>query len=107
MLRQRGASGAFILAILAFIMVGILAASALRRTSGSNADRDSTIARLARAADALDAYAAEAGRLPCPADPTLDTGDEDAFGGTTNCNSPKGTLPWRAIGLARSGSFDA
>ena len=106
-LRQRGASGAFILAILAFIMVGILAAAALRRTSGGNADRDTTVARLARAADALDAYAAETARLPCPADPTLDTGDEDAFGGTTNCNSATGTLPWRAIGLARSASFDA
>lgn len=107
MMRQRGASGAFILAILAFIMVGILAAAALRRTGTSNADRDTTLARLARAADALDAYAAESGRLPCPADPTLDTGDEDAFGGITNCNSAAGTLPWRAIGLARSDAYDA
>ena len=107
MLRQRGASGAFILAILAFIMVGILAAAALRRTTGSNVDRDTTISRLAHAADALDAFAAGAGRLPCPADPTLDTGDEDVFGGTTNCNSNQGTVPWRTIGLARSESFDA
>src|SRR6185503_11825319 len=44
---------------------------------------------------------------PCPAKGSVDTGDEDATGPSFTCNSPTGTLPWRAIGLAHDGQFDA
>ncbi len=91
--------------ILVFIILGLLAAASLVRSRDGSAERDQTIARLNLAAQALEQYAASAQRLPCPANPVTDTGDEVATGAT--CTHDAGTVPWKTIGLRHDDAFDA
>jgi hypothetical protein len=103
--RERGVSTVLVLVLLLFLVVGLLATYALTRFTTSLQDRNDTVSRLRRVADALDAYAGSARRLPCPADPTLDTGVEVQASAST-CTHLEGTLPWRTIGLRRDDAFD-
>jgi hypothetical protein len=56
---------------------------------------------------ALEQFASAAERLPCPANPAIDTGDAEPAGASANCTYPAGTVPWRTIGLRREDSLDA
>lgn len=103
---QRGASGLLILALLMFVVLGVVASYALTRITTKTGDRGVTLTRLNSAADALEQYAAAAARLPCPADPGVDTGLEVQATAAT-CTFPEGTLPWRTIGMRRDDAFDA
>lgn len=106
MRRQRGASGVLIAVILILVTLLILALSALTRTTDANQQREQGLASLAKAAGALDSYVSASQRLPCPADPTADTGVE-VTNGPAGCQFPAGTLPWQTIGMRRDDSFDA
>src|SRR4051812_47300146 len=107
--RQQGAGGVLIVVVLVLVAVMLLAARILARRDDASEDRKQTQASLARAADALDQYVAAGGaaaRLPCPSDPTADTGLE-AVASIKTCSFPGGTLPWRTIGMRRDDAYDA
>src|SRR5688572_23046673 len=109
--RQRGVSMIFIAIIAVIVAAAVLAFLALTRTS-SGVDRSTeTTARLARISDALERFASSAERLPCPANPALDTGDAEPntpTTPTTGCtHATSGTIPWRTLGLRRDDSLDA
>jgi hypothetical protein len=110
--RQRGAVGALVLVVFVLVMLGLAASYLLSRVDNTTADRKQTLARLAKAAEALDAFAGTARRLPCPADPALDTGEELLPApNSVNCSFPTatvgGTMPWKTIGLRRDDAYDA
>jgi type II secretory pathway pseudopilin PulG len=104
--REEGAGGALIAVILVLIALVIVAVSSMNRTASANADRDQTITRLATASAALESYAGVQLRLPCPANPTVDTGVE-VPNGVAGCQFGAGTLPWKTIGMRRDDSFDS
>ena len=68
--RQRGAAAAVVIVIIVILMVIALAATLVRRLGDVSGEVAVAAARLATAQAALEAYAASATRLPCPADPT-------------------------------------
>lgn len=105
--RQRGALGAVIVVVLVLLLGVGLANYVLRRISDSSENATQGAARLAAAADAIEAFAAAQRRLPCPAQPDLDTGLEvpTAVGAAT-CTYPEGTIPWQTIGLKREDGLD-
>jgi hypothetical protein len=97
----------FLAVVAVIVAAGVLAFLALTRTS-TGLDRSAeTATRLARIADALDRFASASERLPCPADPAADTGDAAPNVATIACTFPRGTVPWRTLGLRRDYSFDA
>ena len=103
---QRGASGVFVVIVLLLALAAIGAVIMFQRGTDQVANVNETRAKLALAATAVEQYTSTALRLPCPADPTLDTGDEvpPAAG---KCGNNTGTIPWRTIGLRRDDSIDA
>jgi hypothetical protein len=101
---QRGVSLLLILVMLV-LLVGFLATYALTRTASFLVDETATAARLKKVGDALDSYAASAKRLPCPANPATDTGEEVTATAST-CSFDEGTLPWKTIGLGRADGYD-
>lgn len=104
---QQGAGAVFIVIILVIAALVVLAVGALVRSSNSVNDFGQNTAHLAAAAAALEQFAGASGRLPCPADPTADTGVEARAGPTfVTCTYPQGTLPWSTIGMRRDDSFD-
>jgi type II secretory pathway pseudopilin PulG len=104
--RERGASALLILLIMALLLVAFFAVFTLSRVSGAGDERADTQKRLAAAALALEQYAAAGSRLPCPADPTADTGAE-VQNTVATCTFGEGTLPWLALGMTRDASLDA
>ena len=106
MRHQQGAGGALIAVILALVALLILAVSSMTRTTTGSDEREQGTAKLATAAAALEGYASASYRLPCPADPTADTGVE-VTNGVAQCLFGEGALPWKTIGMRRDDSFDA
>jgi len=104
---QLGAGGIFIFVLLLLAMVFIAAMFTLSNTKSSVDQRAQTAASLANAAAALEQFASQTGRLPCPANPLLDTGLADPNNASVNCNTPTGTLPWASIGMRRDDAIDA
>lgn len=107
--RQHGASGLMIAVVLVLLILALLASRVLSRLGDAADDKNNTLASLKRAQTALDQYAAAGGanaRLPCPADPSVDTGVEVPASSKT-CTFPGGTLPWATIGLRRDDAYDA
>ena len=99
-----------VLVVLVLAATAMLAAMALSRITDRDKDRTTTMAALQRAADALDQFAANQHRLPCPADPTLDTGVEAITAvGASTClaAAAQGTLPWNTLGLTHDQGLDA
>ena len=106
-----------VVVVMIVVLIAFLAAYAVSRIKGGTEDGGTTATRLAKAVDALEAFAAGAQRLPCPADPTIDTTTTpaDANEGleridpanTARCAYPEGTLPWRTIGMKRDEALDA
>lgn len=104
---RRRASGVsvMVIVVMLLLMMSFLAVYTLSRHSGGLDQRTETIARMTAAQDALEAFAASAGRLPCPANPATDTGEEVQLTAST-CTHPEGTLPWKTIGLRREQGYD-
>lgn len=106
--RQGGLSIAMVVVLLAILATGMLAAMALMRVGDRDADRNATLAQLNHARDAIEQFAATNHRLPCPAEPALDTGLEAmASASTCTAAADQGTLPWKTLGLNRADSIDA
>lgn len=106
MRRETGASLVFVI-IVVLALVGLFSAlRALSRWTASTDEAGLTNSRLQLAATALDQYVANVHRLPCPADPTLDSGTEPSPPNSYSCAIEDGTLPWATIGLRRDDSFD-
>jgi type II secretory pathway pseudopilin PulG len=103
---QRGVSGVLVLVIFIIIMVLLLAVSGLSGISTSLDAESQTVVKLASAVAALEQFAATTGRLPCPADPGADTGDEVPAGIAT-CTFGEGTVPWKTLAMRRDDAFDA
>jgi hypothetical protein len=103
---QRGASGVFVVIVLLLALAVIGAVIMFQRGTDQVANMNETRQKLALAATAVEQYASTATRLPCPADPTLDTGDE-VPPAANKCGNNTGTIPWRTIGLRREDSLDA
>jgi len=103
---QRGASGVFVVIVLLLAMAAIGAVIMFQRGTDQVANVNETRAKLALAATAVEQYTSTALRLPCPADPTVDTGDEVPPAGG-QCGNNTGTIPWRTIGLRRDDALDA
>lgn len=73
-----------------------------------------TIERLKRIEDALTQFVSAYGRLPCPADGTLESGLENPVAnasdlrvGTAICATLKGTVPWATLGMSKDDALDA
>lgn len=104
---QLGAGGIFIFVLLLLVMVFIAAMFTLSNTKSGVDARSQTATSLANAAAALEQFASQTGRLPCPADPTLDTGIAVPNAATVTCTNETGTLPWATIGMRRDDAIDA
>ena len=94
-----------LIAVMVIVLLVLVAGYVLSRVAGSSDEVTTTRKRLAAAAEALDAYAGSAARLPCPADPTVDTGVEVTDTAAT-CMFGEGTLPWRTVGMKREDAYD-
>lgn len=105
--RQTGAVVAIVLVVLVLVLLTWAATYLVSRLASSTGERGTTETRMAAAAVALEQFASSAARLPCPAAPTLDTGEEVRDAGLALCTYPGGTLPWKTIGMRREDSFDA
>ena len=106
--KQRGVSLLMVCIVLILLIGAIIAFLALFGSSHAGASIAETTTHLLKAQAALEQFASVSGRLPCPANPTLDTGDEDRGAGPTGtCNTLPGTIPWRTIGLRRDDGLDA
>ncbi len=103
--RQHGGAGIMILMLMVLLMVGYLATYALYRVTTGGHERDQTTRLLAIASEALDQFAAANARLPCPADPTIDTGLE-APATAARCSFDGGTIPWKTLGMNHDDAID-
>jgi hypothetical protein len=104
---QRGVSFLFIAVALILVAGAALAIIALTRTKADVDRSGQTGASLVKVQAALEQFASTAERLPCPANPAIDTGDAEPNAASANCLYPAGTVPWRTIGLRREDSLDA
>lgn len=93
--------------ILILVATGIVAIVTLFGSNSAVERSTKTTSHLASIESALEQFASSSDRLPCPADPALDTGDEARGAGAAVCVIPTGTVPWRTIGLRRDDSLDA
>lgn len=105
--RQRGLAGA---AVLVLVILALLAV-ALGRGAFSDEEagldqRGVTTARMTKITEALVAFSALNGRLPCPAPGTLDAGDASPLTATTACTDADGVVPWKSIALRREDALD-
>jgi type II secretory pathway pseudopilin PulG len=103
---QKGASVFFIALILVAAMLGLFALLSLFRGSAAVSNSSEVVAQMAATQSALELFASATGRLPCPANPALSTGDADPVGTNATCNFPGGTIPWKTIGLRSEDSID-
>lgn len=103
---QSGVSFVFMFAVLIAIIALVVAGRIVSRWNDAATNQAQTNANLKKVATALEQYAATATRLPCPADPTQDTGLEVPGANSYSCGIPAGTVPWQTIGLRRDDSFD-
>jgi hypothetical protein len=104
---HRGASGLFVVVVIALAMVVILATGVFLRVKTNVDDATQTMTSLKTAAAALEQFAGASGRLPCPADPSQDLGLASPAGASQNCDFTQGTLPWATIGMRRDDAYDA
>src|SRR3954469_4992794 len=110
MRRQRGVSIAMVVIVLAILVTAALAGMMLLRVTDADRGRTDTQRALARAAEALDQFAAAQHRLPCPADPATDTGIEAITApnaATCQASAAEGTLPWKTLGMTHDDGYDA
>jgi type II secretory pathway pseudopilin PulG len=102
--RQRGLAGALVAVVLVVAAAIALATLALSRATSSSARNKEVAAQFQVLDTALTQFVSANFRLPCPADPGLDTGAEARAGGA--CTSPTGTVPWMTIGARRDDALD-
>jgi type II secretory pathway pseudopilin PulG len=104
---QLGASSVFIAFVIIVLAVLITGIATFTHRSTTSANSSGAEARMRAIQESLEQYASVARRLPCPADPTSDLGDEKAGATTGKCDFPAGTVPWKTIGLRIDDGVDA
>ncbi|MEO5617644.1 MAG: hypothetical protein ABIS67_07715 [Candidatus Eisenbacteria bacterium] len=103
---QRGASGLFVAIILLLVAASALAILALSRGTAQIERGTQVSDRFKLLQNALQQYVAANGRLPCPANPTLDTGEENPVVPGAVCLSPGQAVPWKVIGVRMEDTID-
>jgi hypothetical protein len=107
MRRREAGVSLFVVALLILLFIGVfLAALGLFRSGRDVVGSSQAAASLATAQATLEQFAGSTGRLPCPANPALDTGDSSPAGASAVCDFPAGTLPWKTIGMRRDDAYD-
>lgn len=102
--RQQGV--ALVLAIAVIASLALLGISgALKGRTATQGRVDDVELRFARAKAALVGHVAELGRLPCGANPALDTGTAVRVSGV--CTFAQGSLPWATLGLRSDDGLDS
>lgn len=99
--RQHGFS---LLPIAVFLLLSLaifFASSLLLKTSRASGQVDVTLANLTRINEAIIAYVAVNGRLPCPADPATQDGRAKPETETTACTNGGGVVPWTTLGISQ------
>jgi type II secretory pathway pseudopilin PulG len=107
---QRGVSLTLLAVVLLAIVAAIVAFTLLSRGRNDAQREADTRQRFARVDAALISFVSLNQRLPCPADPSQDTGLEVPVGGSATCTLPgfpAGTLPWSTLGMSRDDAFDS
>ena len=94
---------AIVLVIIALLTSGLLMGITAQRASAENSDAQRQLDNIR---EALLGFAMSKGRLPCPADPALNTGIEDRTNDTSQCNRVDslkngifGVVPWTTLSL--------
>jgi hypothetical protein len=86
--------------------IGMIVTSLSRVASKSRSQLD-TVSKLERVRDALTAFTAANGSLPCPANGAADTGLADPATANAICTYPDGTIPWKTLGIQASEALDS
>jgi hypothetical protein len=97
----------FVVIALVGVAVMFFAMTTLLRGGTDSARSSKTATGFAAASAALEQFAGTSGRLPCPADPTANTGDAIPNTGAAACSFPMGTIPWKTIGMRSDDALDA
>lgn len=109
--RRVQAGISFTLFVVVALLVAVAAFVAMKIFERSQSPGDRSVAaqqRFQRIQDALVAYVAQSQSLPCPADPSLDTGDAVPATAAATCTfAATGTVPWKTIGIGRDEAFDS
>jgi prepilin-type N-terminal cleavage/methylation domain-containing protein len=94
---------AIVLVIVALLASGLLVGIAAQRNAAENIDAQRQLENIR---EALLGFAMAKGRLPCPADPASNTGNEDRPDQNSQCNRVDnlpngifGVIPWATLGL--------
>lgn len=104
---QRGAGG-FLVGVVVLVAIVALIGTLVYLQGRSQAERSSQETRRFDAVKtALVQFVAVNGRLPCPANPTGDTGAAEPNAASATCTYPTGTVPWQTIGVRREDAIDA
>jgi hypothetical protein len=104
--REAGVSLTLFALVILVLVAAYVALTLLSRTS-NDAQRDAqTRQRVARVDSALVTFVSLNQMLPCPADPSQDTGLAAPVGASATCTFPAGTLPWNTLGMSRDDAFD-
>jgi hypothetical protein len=98
---QRGFSLLPIAIILLLSLAIFFASSLFLKTSRASGQVDVTLANLTRINEAIIAYVAVNGRLPCPADPATLDGRAKPETPTTACTNGSGVVPWATLGISQ------
>ena len=114
MKRQQGASGVFVVIVLLLLGLGIAAVLMLGNRKSQVQQGTQIVATFQIIQDALVQYVTANGRLPCPANPTLNppdvnAGNPDPNAASATCTagvSATGTVPWKAIGIRAEDAID-
>jgi len=105
--RQTGAGGFLIAVILLLVIGGALAALAFLQSRGQGERSAQDDQRFETIKTAMGQYVTLNGRLPCPANPAVDTGAAEPATAAATCTYPQGTVPWSTIGVRRDDAIDA
>ncbi|HLX22544.1 MAG TPA: type II secretion system protein [Usitatibacter sp.] len=103
---QRGFTLVEILVVLIILAVVITMAAAVTRGIAASQQQTLTVTRLATVDAAIVQFVAAQKRMPCPADGTLQSSDNNAGLEAAGCNQTNGVVPWRSLGLTEQDATD-
>jgi type II secretory pathway pseudopilin PulG len=98
---------AIVLVVISLLLVALMGPLSAQQEQKAIMD---TKRQMDEAKEALFGFLVSRGRLPCPADPALDTADVNAglerTGGCASVANSIGVLPWRALGLREADAWN-
>lgn len=100
-------AGLLMVVILLFAVVSsMMVVNTFIKVSTGTYRNSTTTTNLDRIRDALVAFAAANGHLPCPASGGLNTGTANPIIADPVCASPDGTVPWATLGISQDTALD-